>query len=130
MLTRCFCDNTTAAGLGKPSRCRQCYHNKVYAFTVLVLSKNTSLTFYTYPVLGGCQNNSTMGTSPDPLSVREGLACETNKSYTVADPLSVREGLACETNKSYTVETPITDPPNSGLPPDNGPLWMYQQLLP
>ena len=28
--------------------------------------------------MGGCQNNSTIGTSPDPLSAREGLACETN----------------------------------------------------
>ena len=41
-----------------------------------MLSKNTSSTFYTHPVLGGCQNNST---SPDPLSAREGLACETKR---------------------------------------------------
>ena len=47
-----------------------------YALLQLCYRKNTSLTFYTHPVLGGCQNNSAIGTSPDPLSPREGLACE------------------------------------------------------
>ena len=32
-----------------------------------------NIRFYTHPVLGGCQNNSTIGTSPDPLSSLEGL---------------------------------------------------------
>ena len=76
MITRCFCDNTTAAGHREASQVPQCYHNKAYAFTVLV---NISLTFYTHPVLGGCLNNSTIHrhfTRP-PLRAREGLACET-----------------------------------------------------
>ena len=78
MLTRCLCDNTTAAGHREASQVRAVLSYKQdLRFTVLVLSKNTSLTFYTHPVLGGCQNNSTIGTSPDPLSSREGLACET-----------------------------------------------------
>ena len=47
-----------------------------YAPLQLCYHKNTLLTFYTHPVLGGCQNNSTIGTLPDPLSAREGLACE------------------------------------------------------
>ena len=38
-----------------------------YAPLQLCYCKNTSLTFYTHPVLGGCQNNSTIG-----------LACETS----------------------------------------------------
>ena len=32
-------------------------------------------------------------------------------------------------NKEYTVELLITDPPNSGPPPYNGPPWMYQLLF-
>ena len=38
--------------------------------------KNNSLTFYTHPVLGGCQNKFTVGSSPD-LPLLEGLASVT-----------------------------------------------------
>ena len=71
----CF-DNTRTV------RRRPCYDNTgapgrlPYAPLQLCYCKNTSLTFYTHPVLGGCQNNSTIGTSPDP----EDLACETRPS--------------------------------------------------
>ena len=33
-------------------------------------------------------------------------------------------------NYKNTVEPPITDPPNSGTPPNNGPPWMYRPLFP
>ena len=35
------------------------------------------ITFHDHPVLGARQNNSTIGSSPDPLPSREGLASET-----------------------------------------------------
>ena len=76
MLKRCFLITPGQQGIeGRP-----CYDNTAvpgrlpYATLLLCYRKNTSLKFYVHPVLGGCQNNST---SPDPLSPREGLACET-----------------------------------------------------
>ena len=73
-----------------------------YAPLQLCCRKNTSLTFHTHPVLGGCQNNSTIGTSPDPLSPREGLACETMHCLRTASPMS-RTSLGTQAFPVYAV---------------------------
>ena len=43
----------------------------------LSIYKHFVITFHDHPVLGVLQNNSTIDSSPDPLSSREGLASET-----------------------------------------------------
>ena len=47
------------------------------------------ITFLDHPVLGAVQNNSAIGSSPDPLSLRDGLACETNVDMGVTPHLGV-----------------------------------------
>ena len=82
MLTRCFCDSTTATWQMQEASQVPAVFNIItrcasYALLSWCYCKNTSLTFYTHPFLGGCQNNSAIGTSPDPLSPREGPVCNT-----------------------------------------------------
>ena len=59
-----------------PPQKRSWHETRLYA-PLQLWYKNTWLTFYTHPVLGGCLNNYTVGTSPDPLSVSKGLVCKT-----------------------------------------------------
>ena len=42
-----------------------------------VMEKKHLFNILHHPVLGGCQNKFTIGSSPDPLSLHEGLASET-----------------------------------------------------
>ena len=54
------------------------------------------IAFLDHPVLGAVQNNSTIGSSPDPLFAHEGLAGETSRASQV-----IKIGLVHTHNYSW-----------------------------